>query len=248
MASEVNARVLSDFLNYLRIEKGLAPLSIRSEEHTSELQSQSNLVCRLLLEKKKKHNSSGCICNRTLLNIKLRKCSSMIITIMMSYVSFKMSNKSYSVKIICSNDRLDKKSITTLRIIRRSAINTNSNRIQKLIINFTNTIIKLHFNNSFTRLNNNSRFNTNVNLIFFFFFFFLMIRPPPSSPLFPTPPLSRSPPGPRVLSPLAWVLAEGSPVLAGVPSSFSPPGGGGRALDAAFFSSRTMLGEPLYRG
>src|SRR2546430_12360433 len=29
---------------------------LRSEEHTSELQSQSNLVCRLLLEKK--HNSS----------------------------------------------------------------------------------------------------------------------------------------------------------------------------------------------
>src|SRR2546430_13572016 len=27
----------------------------RSEEHTSELQSQSNLVCRLLLEKKKKN-------------------------------------------------------------------------------------------------------------------------------------------------------------------------------------------------
>src|SRR2546430_11130014 len=33
----------------------------RSEEHTSELQSQSNLVCRLLLEKKKKnlHRSVG---------------------------------------------------------------------------------------------------------------------------------------------------------------------------------------------
>src|SRR2546427_3469830 len=29
--------------------------SARSEEHTSELQSQSNLVCRLLLEKKKKN-------------------------------------------------------------------------------------------------------------------------------------------------------------------------------------------------
>src|SRR2546430_3131253 len=28
----------------------------RSEEHTSELQSQSNLVCRLLLEKKKKYH------------------------------------------------------------------------------------------------------------------------------------------------------------------------------------------------
>src|ERR1039457_7591282 len=30
--------------------------TIRSEEHTSELQSPCNLVCRLLLEKKKKHN------------------------------------------------------------------------------------------------------------------------------------------------------------------------------------------------
>src|SRR2546430_10238364 len=29
----------------------------RSEEHTSELQSQSNLVCRLLLEKKKPHQN-----------------------------------------------------------------------------------------------------------------------------------------------------------------------------------------------
>src|SRR5438270_6335934 len=29
--------------------------AFRSEEHTSELQSQSNLVCRLLLEKKKKN-------------------------------------------------------------------------------------------------------------------------------------------------------------------------------------------------
>src|SRR5688572_31787570 len=32
----------------------LAAGGLRSEEHTSELQSQSNLVCRLLLEKKKK--------------------------------------------------------------------------------------------------------------------------------------------------------------------------------------------------
>src|SRR5688572_31573100 len=31
----------------------------RSEEHTSELQSQSNLVCRLLLEKKKKPGQSS---------------------------------------------------------------------------------------------------------------------------------------------------------------------------------------------
>src|SRR3989475_9489089 len=36
--------------------EGVAPPKERSEEHTSELQSQSNLVCRLLLEKKKNIN------------------------------------------------------------------------------------------------------------------------------------------------------------------------------------------------
>src|SRR2546430_13451616 len=35
------------------------PCGCRSEEHTSELQSQSNLVCRLLLEKKKNINTNS---------------------------------------------------------------------------------------------------------------------------------------------------------------------------------------------
>src|SRR2546421_2673199 len=35
------------------------PRSLRSEEHTSELQSRSDLVCRLLLEKKKKNDRAG---------------------------------------------------------------------------------------------------------------------------------------------------------------------------------------------
>src|SRR2546430_10044179 len=39
---------------YLSLRKRSSE-SQRSEEHTSELQSQSNLVCRLLLEKKKYH-------------------------------------------------------------------------------------------------------------------------------------------------------------------------------------------------
>src|SRR5699024_11744955 len=34
------------------------PVIIRSEEHTSELQSRFDLVCRLLLEKKKPHDKS----------------------------------------------------------------------------------------------------------------------------------------------------------------------------------------------
>src|SRR2546428_8405449 len=36
----------------------------RSEEHTSELQSRSDLVCRLLLEKKKKKTQSNYICQK----------------------------------------------------------------------------------------------------------------------------------------------------------------------------------------
>src|SRR3712207_7238371 len=42
-------RKVSDTLPY-------APFKHRSEEHTSELQSRQYLVCRLLLEKKKKNN------------------------------------------------------------------------------------------------------------------------------------------------------------------------------------------------
>src|SRR5688572_31131497 len=57
------------FTERVRLRQGCTPgnafkafgvilhLDRRSEEHTSELQSQSNLVCRLLLEKKKKQKN-----------------------------------------------------------------------------------------------------------------------------------------------------------------------------------------------
>src|SRR5260221_8422137 len=45
---------LQAFVVYLMIELRLSNQKVRSEEHTSELQSHSDLVCRLLLEKKKK--------------------------------------------------------------------------------------------------------------------------------------------------------------------------------------------------
>src|SRR5256886_10426763 len=47
--SELHERTLYPARNQ---DEGTRTLLIRSEEHTSELQSQSNLVCRLLLEKK----------------------------------------------------------------------------------------------------------------------------------------------------------------------------------------------------
>src|SRR5438270_5347044 len=48
--------VLADFpaaVGLREVAAGKSARTSRSEEHTSELQSQSNLVCRLLLEKKK---------------------------------------------------------------------------------------------------------------------------------------------------------------------------------------------------
>src|SRR2546430_10210717 len=62
-ASGGEAQEAVEVREHQRLEMGLHLLEIlirngrhafRSEEHTSELQSQSNLVCRLLLEKKKK--------------------------------------------------------------------------------------------------------------------------------------------------------------------------------------------------
>src|SRR5205809_394871 len=76
--------------------------SPRSEEHTSELQSRLQLVCRLLLEKKK-----------------LKKCSSKIITIIISFISGRLATKSNQVKQLIRNgisaslQRTFKKSFTS---------------------------------------------------------------------------------------------------------------------------------------
>src|SRR2546430_12333558 len=52
----VTAGVLSAALiGWVAVAQYLGAANTRSEEHTSELQLQSNLVCRLLLEKKKKN-------------------------------------------------------------------------------------------------------------------------------------------------------------------------------------------------
>src|SRR5206468_8360519 len=52
------------------ITRGSAPGGRRSEEHTSELQSRSDLVCRLLLEKKKQPQAR--VLNQTFHSLVLR--------------------------------------------------------------------------------------------------------------------------------------------------------------------------------
>src|SRR5437588_7003852 len=51
-------QITSSSSNWTAFSATVPPL-VRSEEHTSELQSHSDLVCRLLLEKKKPHQALG---------------------------------------------------------------------------------------------------------------------------------------------------------------------------------------------
>src|SRR5438477_9494741 len=53
-AHRVGTVVAGSWIRFHATEIALAASPVRSEEHTSELQSHVNLVCRLLLEKKKK--------------------------------------------------------------------------------------------------------------------------------------------------------------------------------------------------
>src|SRR5688572_31095209 len=73
----------------------LPDATIRSEEHTSELQSQSNLVCRLLLEKKKKKKKNDKTEKKT---IKKQKNNNIINILFIDY------NYQFSVisNIICN--------------------------------------------------------------------------------------------------------------------------------------------------
>src|SRR5205085_8224286 len=54
-AQAVRASTVAANYKPMKVENPQIHWGRRSEEHTSELQSQSNLVCRLLLEKKKNH-------------------------------------------------------------------------------------------------------------------------------------------------------------------------------------------------
>src|SRR2546430_8560071 len=63
-AAGMIAELREDYWRNVRVLGSNEELN-RSEEHTSELQSQSNLVCRLLLEKKKKKNKITTMINNT---------------------------------------------------------------------------------------------------------------------------------------------------------------------------------------
>src|SRR5256885_10152253 len=63
----------------IKVSGGAYLLALRSEEHTSELQSPCNLVCRLLLEKKKKNT-----CHSRVTPITAHSCSILIVQVYLS--------------------------------------------------------------------------------------------------------------------------------------------------------------------
>src|SRR5438034_8757475 len=58
---QIAARERGGAHGWRRVARQAPPRNSRSEEHTSELQSHSDLVCRLLLEKKKKKKNTTII-------------------------------------------------------------------------------------------------------------------------------------------------------------------------------------------
>src|SRR3712207_8536564 len=58
---------VAEHLRHLAVLRAVAAVHDRSEEHTSELQSRQYLVCRLLLEKKKRYSCLLLVCIHPLL-------------------------------------------------------------------------------------------------------------------------------------------------------------------------------------
>src|SRR5256885_11928968 len=79
-------------LAYSRYKVELAAATPRSEEHTSELQSPCNLVCRLLLEKKKNHkditisSAPSCSCCNSKVMLRRLLCPNRTLTQLMPRV------------------------------------------------------------------------------------------------------------------------------------------------------------------
>src|SRR3972149_6250044 len=71
-------------------------MSERSEEHTSELQSQSNLVCRLLLEKKKKKIKKSTATKHTAEQVRLAAHRCFILIVLSIVAVFTLVSFAYS--------------------------------------------------------------------------------------------------------------------------------------------------------
>src|SRR2546427_4447426 len=72
--------IVAEHEQLVRLLQTLPDAEWRSEEHTSELQSQSNLVCRLLLEKKKNEEIESRHQQHTIDTVSVRKLRTVLAT------------------------------------------------------------------------------------------------------------------------------------------------------------------------
>src|SRR2546430_9114480 len=86
------------------MEYFFSTLFARSEEHTSELQSQSNLVCRLLLEKKKKIRICLGIVDTLLRKVFVDDGLSRLMIVKLSIIVAVVCGCRYSVMHLCEHD------------------------------------------------------------------------------------------------------------------------------------------------
>src|SRR2546430_1273222 len=148
-----------------RFTSGMPPArssSTRSEEHTSELQSQSNLVCRLLLEKKKLD---------LVAILPLIKERILVIILLLHFLSLMLVSVlvlMLPLLVWLTPDLRIKKSLLKCNWTIRKRLPRCKIRLKKRLLAFS---LRLH-----ARLRN---------------FFFLKIRPPLIFTLFPLPPPSR---------------------------------------------------------
>src|SRR5207253_301293 len=85
----------------------------------------------LILKSGVNHTSRGSISTSTLPSIKLRKCSSKIITSILSFVSGRLATKSNQIKQLIRNGRI----ITSILSFISGRLATKSNQIKQLIRN-----------------------------------------------------------------------------------------------------------------
>src|SRR2546430_937682 len=128
---------------------------VRSEEHTSELQSQSNLVCRLLLEKKNRQNEM---------------------------LDYQQKESTPRVSSIMENTNLSKQQQVS-EIIRQMLTQAQTagqyftnEQIKEMTRKVSAEVDLVH------QQTQNQRYGSSNIVVFFFF---LIKGPPPNSPLFP---------------------------------------------------------------
>src|SRR2546430_211342 len=164
----------------------------RSEEHTSELQSQSNLVCRLLLEKKKKKTYTNCEGRAVTSNSLLRlKISSLFCVGSRSVPLLSVASASYNWVL----------SLGWTRIARTSEIKLPRAQHHVPASHPPEPGDTCTYQHEQTYHHPKTYVDAQPSLFLFsppaahlrfLFFFFLIIRRPPRSTLFPYPTLSRS--------------------------------------------------------